>query len=572
MDELHFMRPLWLLALPAAPLLAWYLWRRLRSGERWRGVCDPELLPHLLVAPSGARRAWPFWLVATGVALAVTALAGPAWERVRDPIYRTLNARVVVLDLSRSMDAGDIAPSRLVRARFKAVDVLRRSRDRPVGLVVFAGDGFIVTPLTQDANTLVSLLPAVDTSIMPIQGSRADLGLEQAEQLLERGGAQRGEVLLITDGVKGERAREVAARLHGRGFRVSVLGIGTPAGAPIPLAEGGFLRDMSGAIVVPGTDYATLAEIARAGGGEFAAMTNDERDIDRLIVDRSRGLFELQAEAVERTSESWRDGGFWLVLPLVALAALAFRRGWLATVMLAVVLAPSRPALAFGWDDLWWRADQQAARALAADAPERAAMLARDPAWQGAALYRGGRYAEAARAFAGAEGVDASYNRGNALARAGRLEQAIAAYDAALARAPDHADAAFNRELVARLLEQQQREQEESGDGADSSRRGGGARGSGEPRGGPAGRAPSAPEAGATDDADAGRQTRDEAAAYAAGAGREGSAQTPTPEEQQAIDQWLRRVPDDPGGLLRNKFRHQHQQRAELPESRSDAW
>ena len=130
--------------------------------------------------------------------------------------------------------ATDYQPSRLTRARFKAVDILRRSGDRPVGLVVFAADGFIITPLTEDANTIISLLPAVDTDIMPAQGSRPDRGLEAVTRMLERGGARRGEVILITDGVKGQRTKTQAAKLRAAGFRVSVLAAGTPEGGPIP--------------------------------------------------------------------------------------------------------------------------------------------------------------------------------------------------------------------------------------------------------------------------------------------------------------------------------------------------
>ena len=254
MDDFHFLRPLWLLALPLGPLLAWSLWRRLHEGMQWRDVCDPHLLRHLLVTPTAARRKWPYWILIAATTVTLLALAGPPCERLEQPVYRMLNARAVVLDLSRSMDATDYQPSRLTRARFKAVDILRRSRDRPVGLAVFAADGFIITPLTEDANTIISLLPAVNTDIMPAQGSRPDLGLEVVMRMLERGGARRGEVILITDGVKGQRTKTQAAKLHAAGFRVSVLAAGTPEGGPIPVKGGGFFKQLDGGILVAMTD------------------------------------------------------------------------------------------------------------------------------------------------------------------------------------------------------------------------------------------------------------------------------------------------------------------------------
>lgn len=570
MDDFHFLRPLWLLALPLGPLFAWSLWRRLHQGVQWREACDPELLPHLLVTPAAARRRWPYGLLATALVIACSALAGPAWERLEQPVYRTLNARAVVLDLSRSMDATDYQPSRLTRARFKVVDILRRSRDRPVGLAVFAGDGFIITPLTEDANTLISLLPAVDTDIMPAQGSRADLGLRAAAQMLERGGATRGEVILITDGVKGTRVETEAAALLAAGFRVSVLAAGTPQGAPIPVQGGGFFKELDGGIVVAMTDFERLRAVAQAGGGRFAALASDDSDIDHLLAEDMAKPWDLDLRAVERTSEAWRDRGPWLVLLLLPLAALAFRRGWLLLVPLAILAAPA-PAPAGAWDDLWARSDQQAARALEQGDAGRAAHVARDPLWRGGALYRGGEYEQAADAFAEGDSPTAHYNRGNSLARAGRLREALQAYDAALHAAPDHADARHNRDLVTRLLEQlRQQSRPQAGKPGGQGQSGGNQ----QEDGSQAERDPrdamdqDETSAGARDDGE-----RDQSEREAAGQADAASAQPPlSAEEQQAMAQWLRRVPDDPGGLLRRKFQLEYSRRREERPEGTDAW
>ena len=572
MDDFHFLRPLWLLGLPLGPLLAWNLWRRLQVGVQWREVCDPHLLEHLLVAPAATRRRLPYWIVTAATTLTLVALAGPAWERLEQPVYRTLNARVVVLDLSRSMDATDYLPSRLTRARFKVVDILRRSGDRPVGLAVFAADGFIITPLTEDANTIISLLPAVDTDIMPAQGSRADLGLQAAARMLERGGARRGEVILITDGVKGQRAASEAAKLRAAGFRVSVLAAGTPEGAPIPVPGGGFFKELGGGIVVAMTDYDALRGIARAGGGRFAALGNDDSDIDHLLSDTFALPLNLNMRAVERTSEIWRDRGPWLLLLVLPLAALAFRRGWLALIPLAVLVMPA-PARAVTWDDLWARPEQQAARALERGDPALAAGVARDPLWKGGALYRGGQYEEAAAAFAHSDKATAHYNRGNALARAGRLAEALSAYDTALEAQPQHADALHNRALVARLREQlRQLSRQQQRDPKT-----GGQTQSGEE----AGQSERAPDQEARDtmdqsqDADGNRDQADRdpaQAATSAQASQTLDTQPLTAEEQQAMAQWLRRIPDDPGGLLRRKFQLEYSRRRPERPQGTDAW
>jgi Ca-activated chloride channel family protein len=572
MADFHFLRPLWLLALPLGPLLAWSLWRRLQVDVQWRKVCDPHLLEHLLVAPAVTRRRWPYWIVTAVTTLALLALAGPAWERLEQPVYRTLDARVVVLDLSRSMDATDYLPSRLTRARFKVVDILRRSGDRPVGLAVFAADGFIITPLTEDANTIISLLPAVDTNIMPAQGSRADLGLAAAARMLERGGARRGEVILITDGVKGPRAAGEAAKLHAAGFRVSVLAAGTPEGAPIPVPGGGFLKQLKGGIVVAMTDYDALRDIARAGGGRFATLGNDDRDIDHLLSDAFALPFNLNMRAVERTSEIWRDRGPWLLLLVLPLAALAFRRGWLALIPLTVLVMPA-PARAVTWDDLWARPEQQAARALQRGDPALAAGVARDPLWKGGALYRGGQYEEAAAAFSHSDETTANYNRGNALARAGRLAEALSAYDAALEAQPRHADALHNRALVARLekqlrqlTQQQQRDQKAGG----QTQTGG--------QGGTSDRSPDQDATDTTDqsqDADGDGDQADRDPRHPPASAQDAQTldtQPLTEEEQQAMAQWLRRIPDDPGGLLRRKFQLEYSRRRPERPQGTDAW
>lgn len=572
MDEFHFLRPLWLLALPLGPLLAWAMWRRMHAGVQWRDVCDPHLLPHLLVAPGGGRGRLPYWLVIIATTLALLALAGPAWERLEQPVYRSLNARVVVLDLSRSMDAADYPPSRMTRARFKVVDILRRSRDRPVGLVVFAGDAFIVTPLTQDANTIISLLPSVDTDIMPVQGSRADLGLRAAAQMLERGGARRGEVILITDGVKGQRAQSEAAKLREAGFRVSVLAAGTPQGAPIPVQGGGFYKRLDGGIVVAMTDYEELRAIAQAGGGRFSALSNDDSDIDYLLGAQTLKPWEVDLQAMHRTSEAWRDRGPWLLLGLLPLAALAFRRGWLTVVPLAVLMLPS-PADAAGWDDLWARPEQQAARALERGDAALAARASDDPLWRGSALYRDRQFEEAVDVFAQSDAVIAHYNRGNALAKAGRLREALDAYDIVLDAVPEHDDARHNRELVARLLEearqrsQRQQDQESGGQGAQSSRD----QRQGTPTDSDQQEPSKSQEESRGEPVDSGEREDETSPAKKADAA---TIEEPplTPEEQQAMAQWLRRIPDDPGGLLRRKFQLEYsRRRPERPEG-TDAW
>ena len=605
MTDFVFVRPWWLAAIPAGLALGWWLRRRWERNGSWESIVDAALLPHLVAGVGTPRREWPWALMAAAVIVAGLALAGPAFERQEQPVFRSLAARVVVLDVSRSMDARDLVPSRMARARHKVSDLLRRSRDGRTGLVVFAGDAFVVAPLTRDADTLVHLLSAIDTRVIPVQGSRPDLGLAVAHELLENGQATIGEVILVTDGVKGPRTRDTAGTLAERGLRVSVLATGTGEGAPVPLPEGGFLRGLDGEIVVPRVDMAALRAVAGAGKGRFSTVTADDTDIDWLLGTRVDDPWRQTLEEVDRTTGEWRDEGPWLVLALLPMAALAFRRGWLLAWPL-VLLLPAPEAGAFEFADLWARPDQQTARAIRQGDTDRAVAVAPDHRWRGAALYRGGRYDESAAAFAGGDTADDHYNRGNGLARAGDLRGALDAYREALARDPGHEDAEHNRTIVESLIETrpetQGGEREHDGDDGGSSQRAGGdgaadrARprteesprsgqrdesGQGAPRAQGGMQGGEQAQSAQTSEGSQGTRDGEEHEVDAAGGsaaeadrtrGGVGTEQPLSEEQRLAYEQWLRRIPDDPGGLLRRKFALEYRARGGPPPSRSDAW
>ena len=605
MTDFVLVRPWWLAAIPAGLALVWWLRRHWARSGSWEPIVDPALLPHLVAGAGASRREWPWAMMAFAVVVAGFALAGPAFERLEQPVFRSLAARVIVLDVSRSMDARDLAPSRLVRARHKVSDLLRRSRDGRTGLVVFAGDAFVVAPLTRDADTLVHLLSAIDTGVIPVQGSRPDLGLTAGHELLDKGRATIGEVILVTDGVKGPRTRDTAETLAARGVRVSVLAVGTEEGAPVPLSEGGFLKGPSGEIVVPRVDMAALRAVAGAGKGRFATVTADDADVDRLLGARVDDPWRRTLEEVDRTTDEWRDEGPWLVLALLPMAALAFRRGWL-LVWPLVLFLPVPDAGAFELADLWARPDQQAARAIEQGDTDRAVAVAPDHRWRGAALYRGGRYDNSAEAFTGGDTAGDHYNRGNALARAGDLRGALDAYREALARHPGHEDAEHNRKIVESLIETQPEtpsggrgrdgggsgsSQSAGDDGAadrtlprpDETPRNGPRDGSGEGAPPAQGGAQGGEQARSAQASEGSRGTRDgeEREVDARGGSAAGADRTrgglgtedPLSEEQRlAYEQWLRRIPDDPGGLLRRKFALEYRARGSPPPARSDAW
>lgn len=455
LHQFHFLQPAWLFGLLALP---WVLWMGARADVSRRALsrlADPDLLPHL-VSDETRHARWPSGLLALGWILGVLALAGPTWSRVTEPMFTDHAAQVVAISLSQHMLAHDVPPSRMERARYKARDLLTANKDGLNALIGYAGQAFVVAPLTSDAHSLDALLDAMSPDVMPIDGDNAAQAIEQGAKLIHGAKLSSGSIVLITDDA--DSAAQAAARAAlSSGVRVSVLGIGTEQGAPVQQADGSFVHDDQNNIVIAQRNDRNLRALAEAGGGRYVAMTANSDDIAALHATLPATRHATSAEG--QVGDVWQDRGPWLLLPLLLIAAMAFRRGWV--LLLPLVLLPMLPttAKASGWQDWWQRQDQQAASALRRGDANRARQLAQDPAWQGAAAYRAKDYAAAAQALQKANSADATYNLGNALAELGRYPDAIKAYDRALQLDPHNEDARFNRKAVEEAMRKQQQKQ-----------------------------------------------------------------------------------------------------------------
>lgn len=448
--QFHFLHPLWLLGLLALPLFVPFALRD-PARQALSRLADPQLLPYLL-SGQARRRVLPFGLGAAAWSLCMLAMAGPTWSRTAEPLFANRAAQVVAISLSQHMLVRDVTPSRLERARYKAQDLLNANRQGLNGLIAYAGEAFTVAPLTTDEHSLTDLLAALSPDTMPVDGNDAAQAIERGVEMIRKAKVSGGSLVLMTDQADAS-ALAAARRAHSAGVDVSVLGIGSLQGGAMEQAEGGFVRDAQGNMDMARRDDAQLSALAAAGGGRYIVMSDGDSDIRALSGELRVDRTPILAEGL--SSDTWQDRGPWLLLPLLPIAALLFRRGWLLVLpLLCMPLLPGN-AQAHGWDDLWRRPDQQAAQALQQGQAKQAQQVAKDPAWRGAAAYRDADYAAAVDAWKDASGADGQYNLGNALARNGKYQEAIDAYDRALKLDAAHADAKANRDAVQAWLRKQ---------------------------------------------------------------------------------------------------------------------
>lgn len=325
-QNFHFLRPAWLLALPVMWGLSLWLGHRRNADGNWTRLVDAELLSGLLLDKS-TRHTWSPWpWLALAWTLAVLALSGPSWQREPDIAYRGNDAWVLVLDLSPSMTATDMSPNRYTRARFALNDLLNAAKDTRVGLIAFSDEPYTVTPLTEDVATIRTLLPPLAPDIMPSAGDNLAPALNQAASLLEHSGSKRGQIIVLTDGFSDPAAAFSAAKkIAFQGITINVVGIGTPAGAPLFNKSAG--QNTQGTLSMARLDSAPLQQLAATGNGSYVDMAQ----LPTLINDLQSHVDRTDKAKAENnlTVTHWLDGGIWLLPLLLIVAALLSRRGWL---------------------------------------------------------------------------------------------------------------------------------------------------------------------------------------------------------------------------------------------------
>ena len=568
-NDFHFLRPIWLLGLIPALIFFIAMWRINTVVTAWDKAIDKNLLPYLLDRSKNAAQRTPLLLLFCAWVLSTIAMAGPVWEQLPQPVQKREDALVIVMDLSLSMFAPDHNPSRLDLAKRKLRDILALRQEGQTALVVYAGDSHTVTPLTDDVVTIDALVSSLSPNIMPLFGSNPMSAIDMAVGLLDDVESTDGRIMLMTDGISGfDQELLITEQLEETGYELLVMGIGTEEGAPIRTSDGSFLTDENGAMVVPTLNKNVLQSLANRVNGRYHDIQLSNADL-AFLLSENQLLDDQELTEVEEEFDVWNEAGPFLLLLVLPLAAFTFRRGWLFSIVLLTgggLLFPSQPAQAFEWRDLWKTKDQQAAEAFAVNNHSLAAALFDTSDWRGAASYRAQDYESAIAAFSASDTPDGHYNRGNALALAGNYAEAIAAYDIAISLEPEHSDAISNKAIIEQLLEEQESEQGENQEGENQENQSEqNSQNESEEQNENSENQDQESQEGNEDQ----QQNEQQNEAPEEQESSESNSEQNTPsqssneefEEQQALEQWLRRIEDDPGELLRRKFRYQYRQR-----------
>ena len=494
LNQFHFLRPEWFAAIIPLLLLVILIRKATAKQSGWQSVIPSHLYQYMVIGKTEVGAKPPIMLLAIAWFVSVIALAGPTWERLPQPVYQLKMGHVIVIDMSLSMRATDMTPDRLTRAKYKAIDLVNAIGEGEMGLVAYAGDAFVISPLTEDAANITTLIPSLSPEIMPVPGSDPLLGIESAAALLTNAGYNSGMIYWITDGIELAQQNELQEYVASIPFTLNALTVGTAEGAPIRQQSGELLKDHTGSIVIPKLNDDAVKGVVKTSGGRFESFTSNDTDIEALaaISLLDKGNSEEDEEDSNIQGDQWKEVGPYLVVLLLPLAAFAFKRG-LVFLLLVGLLSPPvmQKAHALQGSDVaserqsgiensaqpkslsWWQKpfmndNQEALNSYQRGKYKDAVSQFDDKLWKASSLYKSGEYERALAAFENIPGPESLYNQGNALAKLGKLEKAIEKYELALQEAPDFEDAKANKKIIEDLLEQQaQQEKQNQQQGSD---------------------------------------------------------------------------------------------------------
>ena len=430
-QDFHFLRPYWLIGLILPVLIYLQSYSQQKAESAWSKVCDENLLDFLLIKSNGEKRKWPMISAVVVVLFLVVALAGPTWSKKSNPALSVENPVMIMLNMSGDMWQKDVSPSRIERAKYVIKDLVKTLKNTESGLIVYSKEPFMITPLTEDAAIIDNLLPALEMNIMPENGDRLDRAIDLAVERMQEAALPSGNIVVLTANV-GERfdaALESASKAAAVGYDVDIVNMSSQ-------------------------NNDKLKMVAEKGRGLYISYN---KGLDLLI----KKINDITAKEIKQSQNMqtvWNDMG-WYFLWLPALLLLGyFRRGLLVIVIMFLLFGQPVQASWFLNDN------QEALKNFKEHNYGAAAEKFTDTQWKASAAYKSGDYDAAFKNFAKGNDVTALYNQGNALAKGGKIDEAIKKYEEVLQQKPDFEDAKFNLEYLKKQQKQNNQNQSKNND------------------------------------------------------------------------------------------------------------
>jgi Ca-activated chloride channel homolog len=468
LNHFHFAHPLWLWGGLAIPLMwiLFFLFYEIRcSSHRLEKFIDSHLLPHLLLNHSNRKSSlWKTLFLWSIVWSCLNlALAGPRWNFREMETFSRNQSLVILLDLSESMNATDIKPSRLIRAKQKIEDFVNLSRGVKIGLIAFAADPHMITPVTDDKETLLHLLPSLDTDLVYLKGSRLTSALDMASNMLEVEPGHSKALLVISDGgFEDASAITTAKKLAEKGIAIHVMGVGTIEGAPLQDHEGSLIKK-NGIPIISKLEKERLGEINKAGNGHYLEAHYSD-DNESMILNDLKKHADVKME-IGKKNRFWDERFYLFIFPVLPIILWWFRRGVVFVIAL-FLFTPAFDTEAVTMQDYFKNTEEIGREALDEGDYEKAINAFQDPYRKGVACYKAGNFPEAEKFFSQSSRLDvasnATYNLGNCLVQQQKLKEAIVAYEDVLKKWPDHIKAKENLDLVKKMLDQKKEEDSQS--------------------------------------------------------------------------------------------------------------
>lgn len=424
-QDFHFLRPWWLLGLIIPAAVYVFIYKNSQIQSAWQKVCDKNLLDYLLIKNNGTKGYKASVSAALITLFLVMALAGPTWLKKENPALSVENPVMILLNMSGEMWNKDVSPSRIERAKYVIKDLTKSLKNTESGLIVYSKEPFMITPLTEDTSLIDNIMSALQLDIMPQDGDRLDRAIELAVSRMQKTGLPHGNLIVITSnaGERFDAALTGASQASDAGFDVNIVNISK-------------------------TTNDKLQMVADKGNGLYL---NYQQSLAPLV----QKINDITAKEIKQSKNMqtvWEDMGWYLLWLPALLFLFSFRRG-------AFVIIWGCFFNIYTAEASWFLNDnQEALHDFEKQNYAEAAEKFTDTQWKGAAAYKNGDYEAAYENFLQKADATALYNQGNALAKGGKIAEAIKKYEEALQKQPDFADAKFNLEYLKK--QQQQKNQQ----------------------------------------------------------------------------------------------------------------